>query len=217
MPDIRDAQRPGKRHVEMGDEMDGPPPIIMLVPPEGKEKPEGLEMPDDPREAFEVILKVFYRMMDSDGNGSLNMGELAEWAQPGPMGMMGPDCMHGDGMDMDGMHNDGMGRGDADHDDMDRRNADHDGEEMEPGMIDELRERIRHEVRAEIHREHLQNMIEQMRDRGQQMREEIQRNEEEIARMQQDMEQMKNEGEHNDMDHDGMGHDDDRDHDKDDN
>ena len=90
-------------------QMDGPegehegPPILILVPPPDAEKPEGLEMSEDPEESFRQLFDAFFQMMDQDGNGELNHDEMAGWVHPphrdGGEGMGDGDGM-GDGGDM---------------------------------------------------------------------------------------------------------------------
>lgn len=60
---------------DMG-EHDGPPPMLVLMPPPDAEKPEGVEMSEDPEEAFHQMFGIFFDMMDQDGNGELNPDEL---------------------------------------------------------------------------------------------------------------------------------------------
>ena len=69
-----------------GGENEGPggPPMLVLIPPPDAEKPEGLEMSDDPEERHGQILETFFRMMDGDGSGELNFDELGSWAHPAP-------------------------------------------------------------------------------------------------------------------------------------
>ena len=174
----------------MGDydgHMDGPPPVIMLIPPEGTEKPEGLEMPEDPGEAHGVILDAFFGMMDTNGDGLLDLDELAAWARP-PHMPMGPEGMHHEGMGPEGMDPGGMGPG--------------------PEMMDEMRQRIReeleHEIREQImremgekmgdRREHMHQRIQEMREHEQRMRDDMQRLRDEIARMEEEMRMMDEEG-----------------------
>ena len=91
---VASAQMPGPDGGMEGDmdgehmgEHDGPPPMIALMPPEGTEKPEGVEMTGDPEQDFPMMLEVFHSMMDHDGSGELSLDELAAWAHPGPMCM----------------------------------------------------------------------------------------------------------------------------------
>ena len=60
---------------DMG-EHDGSPPMLVLMPPPDAEKPEGVEMSEDPEEAFHQMFDIFFDMMDQDGNGELNPDEL---------------------------------------------------------------------------------------------------------------------------------------------
>ena len=76
-----------ERH-EGGNEGPGGPPMLVLIPPPDAEKPEDVEMSDDPEERHGQILETFFRMMDGDGSGELNFDELGSWAHPAPM--MGP-------------------------------------------------------------------------------------------------------------------------------
>jgi len=66
-------------------EHDGPPPMLVIMPPPDIEKPEGIEMSEDPTEAFHQMFDVFFDMMDKDGNGELNHDELDGWVHPSPM------------------------------------------------------------------------------------------------------------------------------------
>ncbi|MFP6645735.1 MAG: hypothetical protein VCF24_19585 [Candidatus Latescibacterota bacterium] len=63
-------------------EHDGPPPMLVIMPPPDVEKPEGIEMSEDPAEAFRQMFDVFFDMMDEDGNGELNHDELGGWVHP---------------------------------------------------------------------------------------------------------------------------------------
>ena len=65
-------------------EHDGPPPMLVIMPPPDVEKPEGIEMSEDPAEAFHQMFDVFFGMMDEDGNGELNHDELGGWVHPPP-------------------------------------------------------------------------------------------------------------------------------------
>ncbi len=60
---------------------DGPdhPPILGLMPPPGTEKPEGVEMSDDPATMMDQLVKVFFGMMDVDNSGELSLDELHAW------------------------------------------------------------------------------------------------------------------------------------------
>ena len=55
------------------------PPQVILAPPPGTEEPEGVEMPEDPDAAAEMVVEIFHGMMDSDGSGELGLDELRAW------------------------------------------------------------------------------------------------------------------------------------------
>jgi hypothetical protein len=55
------------------------PPKLILQPPEGTEKPEDVEMSEDPEEAKAQVVEIMFGMMDADGNGELNLDELRGW------------------------------------------------------------------------------------------------------------------------------------------
>ena len=83
-------------------EHDGPPPMLVIMPPPDVEKPEGIEMSEDPAEAFHQMFDVFFDMMDEDGNGELNHDELDGWVHPPPHMDGGPPpmgTMDGGGME----------------------------------------------------------------------------------------------------------------------
>jgi hypothetical protein len=65
-------------------EHDGPPPMLVIMPPPDVEKPEGIELSEDPAERVHQIFDVFFGMMDEDGNGELNHDELDGWVHPPP-------------------------------------------------------------------------------------------------------------------------------------
>ena len=74
------------------------PPQVILAPPPGTEEPEGVEMPEDPDAAAEMVVEIFHGMMDTDGSGELSLDELRAWVMhvhmpPPPPG--GDGCMGG--------------------------------------------------------------------------------------------------------------------------
>ncbi len=170
---------------EGGEGHDGPPPMLVLMPPPDTEEPEGVEISENPEEAFGQIADIFFDMMDTDGNGELNRDELMAWLAPPPMHDegMGHDKggeMHGEGMDM---------------------------EEMRRQIEDEIRHQIHMEMREE-HLMHMRHEIEEMRNHEQHMRDEMQemqrhrdevqqeltRIREEIGRMEEEVQRMEEEG-----------------------
>ena len=176
------AQDPGPDG-DMGEEHmgehDGPPPMIALMPPEGTEKPEGVEMTGDPEQDFPMILEVFHRMMDSDGSGELSLDELASWAHP----LDGPGPMD-EGMMDGGMMDEGM------------------MEEMRRHMEEELRHQIEEEVRHHIdmemhhemmerHREHLEQMRHEVEEARQHEQNMIRESEEQQAHMQAELQEIR--------------------------
>jgi len=76
--------------------------MLVLMPPPDVDKPEGMEMSDDPEEAFHQMFRAFFGMMDLDGNGELSADELSGWVHPaqhmdgmdGGPGMPGGEGMH---------------------------------------------------------------------------------------------------------------------------
>jgi hypothetical protein len=138
---------------------DGPPPMLVLMPPSDIEEPEGVEISENPEEAFGQIANIFFDMMDVDGNGELNRDELMAWLSPPPM-------------DGEGMHGEGMDGEDMDMEEMRRR----------------IEEEIRHEIHMQMREEHLSHMrheIEEMREHEQHMRDEV----EEMQRHREEMQQ----------------------------
>ena len=145
---------------------DGPPPMLVLMPPPDVDKPEGMEMSDDPEEAFQQLFKGFFQMMDQDGNGELSADELSSWVHPPP---------HMDGMD------DGMGRPGG----MNRP-------PMDGGMDGDAGEQVRH-LQEELHRVHQEQRMrrmEEMNHRRDRIREQLEQMRQEQQRMAEHMREM---------------------------
>ncbi len=71
-----------ERH-EGGNEGPGGPPMLVLIPPPDAEKPEGVEMSDDPEERHGQILETFFRMMDGDHSGGAQLRRARILGAPG--------------------------------------------------------------------------------------------------------------------------------------
>ena len=152
-------------------EHDGPPPVVMLTPPEGTEKPEHVEMTGDPEHDWPVILETFHSMMDSDGSGELSLEELASWAHPGHGPGPGPG---GDMPDMEEMRHQ-IEEEFRHHMHMERRH-----EDMERHR--EHLEHMRHEIEeARGHEERLREEAREVKEHLANMAEELRRGEEELA------------------------------------
>lgn len=81
--------------------MQPPPPMspgmvphIMLAPPPGTEKPEGVQISPNYDEAKDQVVDLFFNMMDTNKDGQLSKDELNAWVAgvmiPPPDGMMPP-------------------------------------------------------------------------------------------------------------------------------
>ena len=56
------------------------PPQLILAPPPGTEKPEDVgEPPADPTAAKEWMTDIFFKMMDTNGDGALSDDEMRPW------------------------------------------------------------------------------------------------------------------------------------------
>jgi hypothetical protein len=155
------------------EEHDGPPPMLVLMPPPDVEKPEGVEISEDPEEAFQQIFDVFFEMMDHDGNGELAHGELAGWVHPPPhMGehMEGEHMEGGDGELMEKIR---MLEDELHHIHMERREH----------AIMELNE----------HRDHIEEELAHMREEHARMAEHMQEMEEEAKRVAEELERIHSE------------------------
>ena len=187
---VASAQMPGPDGGMDGEHMgehDGPPPMIALMPPEGTEKPEGVEMTGDPEQDFPMILEVFHSMMDHDGSGELSLDELASWAHPGPMHGPGPmDGEHMDGEHMDGGMDEGM------MEEMRHRIEEEVRHHIHMEMRGEMMERLRHEI--EEARQHEQHMIRESEEHQAHMKAELQEIRDHIARMMEDLAREEQEG-----------------------
>ena len=198
-PDMK--KRAKDKMQERRGEHDGPqgPPMLVLVPPPDAEKPEDVEMSDDPEERHGQILETFFRMMDGDGSGELNFDELGAWAHPAPMGP-------GMGGEMDEEMRRRMEEEIRRHveeeirhqleEEMKRRMEEmRGGEGGEGGGGGDMEEEIRRRVEQELHR----HMREMRREQMQRMREELRemhRHEmelkEELARIRDHIREMQN-------------------------
>jgi len=146
---------------------DGPPPMRVLMPPGVVDKPAGMEMSDDPEQAFiQQLFKGFFQMMDQNGNGELSADELSGWVHPPP---------HMDGMD------DGMGRPDG----MNRP-------PMDGTMDGDAGEQVRR-LQEELHRVHQEQRMrrmEEMNHRRDRIREQLAQMRQEQQRMAEHMREM---------------------------
>lgn len=167
------------------------PPMLALMPPPDMEKPEGVEMTGDPEQDFQMLFDVFFRMMDQDSSGELNMDELRGWVHPPPMGP-GPgmdgdhDGQMGDGQMGDGqMHDGGMGE----HDGM---MGDGDMAEKVRRLEEELRrvreeQHKRHMDEMRNHRERLVEQIRHAREEQQRIADHLRQMEEDARRLEEEM------------------------------
>ena len=156
---------------QMGDmdmgEHDGPPPMLVLMPPPDVEKPEGVMISEDPQEATHQLFGLFFEMMDQDGNGELNADELRGWVHP-------PPPLDG------GSHMEGM---------MGMEGEPHDG--GDGGMQDEVR-RLQEELQR-IHMEQRQRHIDELTHRRDRIMEDLAHMREEQARMAAHLQEMEDE------------------------
>jgi hypothetical protein len=154
---------------DMG-EHDGPPPMLVLMPPPDAEKPEGIEMSEDPEEAFHQMFGIFFDMMDQDGNGELNPDELRGWVHPPP---------HMDGGMMEGMEGPPM---------------DGDMEEQIRHLEEELRmiheeQHMRYIEELNHHRDRIMEEIGHMRAEQTQLADRLREMDEEARRVAEELEQ----------------------------
>ena len=90
----------GLTFVEAQDEP--PPPMphdvphVVLGPPPGFEPPDHPEMPEDPAEAHEMALDLFFQFMDANGNGEIDNAEFRAWLWHFHMPMHEGDHPEGD-------------------------------------------------------------------------------------------------------------------------
>ncbi len=145
-------------------EHDGPPPMLVIMPPPDVEKPEGIEMSEDPAEAFHQMFDVFFGMMDEDGNGELNHDELDGWVHPPPHRVFGAAMMDGGPPPMGTMDGGGM---------------------EGPPMGGEMEEHIRHleEELRRVHQEQHMRYIEELGHHRDRIKEEIRHMREEQAHL----------------------------------
>lgn len=54
-------------------------PHMMIMPPPGTPPPEGMQMPEDPMQAQDMVFDTMFMMMDTDHNGELSRMELRAW------------------------------------------------------------------------------------------------------------------------------------------
>ncbi len=159
-----------------GHDGDERPPMLILSPPEGADKPEGVEMTGDPREDFRTIRRVFFDMMDTDGDNQLSRDELRDWVHPPKMPGMDGD---------DGMHHEGGMDGDM-------------GEHVRR-LEEELRElhrerRMEHRERMREHREHVQEEMRHLREEQQRIAEHLREMQEEARRIEEEAQKMEEMG-----------------------
>ena len=119
------------------DAQDGPPPPmgddaprVVLGPPEGFEPPDHPAMPEDPAEAHEMALDLFFDFMDADGSGEIDNGEFRAWVRRFHMPRPHDGDMHGEHgeppHDGDMMHDDdGEMHPEGDHPEGDHSEGDH--------------------------------------------------------------------------------------------
>ncbi|MDA0336376.1 MAG: hypothetical protein O2782_14520 [bacterium] len=156
-----------QRNAGMGEHRgDGPPPMLVLMPPPGVDKPAGMEMSDDPYHIVEPLFKGFFQMMDQNGNGELSADELSGWVHPPP---------HMNGMD------DGMGRPDG----MNRPPMDG----TMDGAAGEQVRRLQEELHR-VHQEQRMRRMEEMNHRRDRIREQLAQMRQEQQRMAEHMREM---------------------------
>ncbi len=212
MEDMKKRAREKMKERHAGEnEGPGGPPMLVLIPPPDAEKPEGVEMSDDPEERHGQILETFFRMMDGDHSGELNFDELGSWAHPAPM--MGP----GMGGEMDEEMRQRMEEEIRHHVEQEIRHQleeemKHRMEEMRGGgdggdgdggggdMEEEIRRRVEHELQQhmrEMRREHMHRMAEELREMRRhenQLKEELSQIRNHIREMQENLEREEEEG-----------------------
>lgn len=160
-----------------GDMHDGPPPMLVLMPPPDTEKPEGVEISENPEEAFGQIANIFFDMMDVDGNGELNRDELMAWASPPPM--------HDGGMDGESM----------DMEEMRRRIEEKIRHEMHMQMREEHLSHMRHEIeKMRNHEQHMRDEVEEMQRHREEMQQELARIRDDIVKMEEELKKMEEDG-----------------------
>lgn len=171
--------------------MDGEehPPMLVLMPPPDVEKPDGVEMTGDPEEDFRMVRRVFFDMMDTDGDNRLSREEMRDWVHPP---MMGPPGDHGDM----GEHMDGPGGDASEH----VRQLEEELERLHRERMEDHRREMAH------HRERIAEEVRHLREEQQRIAEHLREMEEEGRRIEEEMQQM-GDGQGMGMG-DGSGHDD---------
>lgn len=150
---------------------DGPPPMLVLMPPPDIEEPEGVEISENPEEAFGQIANIFFDMMDVDRNGELNRDELMAWLSPPPM----------DGEDMEEMR---------------RRIEEEIRHEIHMQMREEHLSHMRHEIEEmREHEQHMRDEVEEMQRHREEMQQELARIRDDIVKMEEELKNMEEEPE----------------------